>query len=492
MERKDYVVNVGPNGTFKKSGDYQTLPEHLDAMFEQWQAQQPQKIAIYFHGGLINEKNGLESANKMQKHFEAIGVTPACFVWETGLMETILTNLDKIKDTALFEKLMQLIIKKVGKRLGFDLAMGRGDGVEMTNEEIEAELAKPIPFAHYDRKTPFTVAAGRGRSPIEDLADDISLERDLERDIELTVNENEAEYEFAIQNSPVALPNDGQGVQGRGLITMAKFIKEAVQIALKVIQRYIKKRDHNFIPTIVEEILRHIYIADFGAFVWNGMKLKSEKMWMPHPPNATPLGRHVGRYFLEKLAAFKSANPATRIDLVGHSAGSIAICNMLKAAAKDFPQLTFGNILLMAPACRIDLFHAEIVTKPERFAGLRIFTMKDDLETKDKLLWYFYPHSLLYLVSGILEDEGKSFDAYILGLDRHINGEEPYNDIGDEAEQKVLTEVHRFIYEAGKNRIVFSDNIDGGDGMRSQSYKHGDFDDDVKYTIPSIQYILQQ
>ncbi|MGL4597841.1 MAG: hypothetical protein ACRCYO_09940, partial [Bacteroidia bacterium] len=168
------------------------------------------------------------------------------------------------------------------------------------------------------------------------------------------------------------------------------------------------------------------------------------------------------------------------------------ICNMLKYAAKDFPSLKFGNILFMAPACRIDLFHAEIATKPERFSNLRIFTMKDDLETKDKLLWYFYPHSLLYLVSGILEDEGNSFDAYILGLDRHINGEEPYNDIGDAAEQKVLTEVHQFIHESGKNRIVLSDDISGGDGMRSQAYAHGDFDDDVNYTIPSIKYIIQQ
>ncbi|MBK7389243.1 MAG: hypothetical protein IPI23_09310 [Bacteroidetes bacterium] len=56
MEAKDFIINVGPNGTFRPSGSYQTLPEHIDAIFQRYETDKVKKISIYFHGGLVNEK----------------------------------------------------------------------------------------------------------------------------------------------------------------------------------------------------------------------------------------------------------------------------------------------------------------------------------------------------------------------------------------------------------------------------------------------------
>ena len=137
MEAKDFIINVGPNGTFRPSGSYQTLPEYIDAIFQRYETDRVKKISIYFHGGLVNEKNGMETAFKMAKHISDAGQTPLCFVWETGLMETVSSNLTKISDTKLFNKLIKVLVKKLSEKLGFDLTEGRGAGKLLTNEQID-------------------------------------------------------------------------------------------------------------------------------------------------------------------------------------------------------------------------------------------------------------------------------------------------------------------------------------------------------------------
>ncbi|MBK7389241.1 MAG: hypothetical protein IPI23_09300 [Bacteroidetes bacterium] len=111
--------------------------------------------------------------------------------------------------------------------------------------------------------------------------------------------------------------------------------------------------------------------------------------------------------------------------------------------------------------------------------------MNDQFETHDRLVPYFYTHSLLYLISGILEDEGKEFDAYILGLQRHIIGNYPY----DSAQELINT--NQFLFEATTNRIAFSQtDATTPDGMKTKSVSHGGFDDDND-TIESIKYFLK-
>jgi hypothetical protein len=75
------------------------------------------------------------------------------------------------------------------------------------------------------------------------------------------------------------------------------------------------------------------------------------------------------------------------------------------------------NELFLAPACRLDLFAGSVARKPDRFAHFRMFTMRDENEKRDRLVPFLYPRSLLYLVSGALEDIP---DAALAGLDHHI------------------------------------------------------------------------
>ena len=183
------------------------------------------------------------------------------------------------------------------------------------------------------------------------------------------------------------------------------FIKSVVSIAFKVVKRFIQKRDHDFYPTIIEEILRQFYIAELGATVWNEMKVKADQMWEDNTGRAG-LDQYAGRYFLDKLAAYMKTTPGVQVNLIGHSAGSIAICNLLKHSSQAHSDLKFNNIIFMAPACRADIFKAEIIDHTERFNKFRSFTMSDINEKNDILVSGLYTQSLLYLISGILEQGG--------------------------------------------------------------------------------------
>lgn len=482
MEAKDFVINVGPNGTFRPSGSYQTLPEHIDAIFHRYETDKVKKISIYFHGGLVNERNGMETAIKMGKHISDAGQTPLCFVWETGLMETVSSNLTKITDTKLFNKLIKVLVKKLSEKLGFDLTEGRGAGKLLTDEQIDNELFKPIPFESYNQEK--LIVTGKGAEAITMLPkNEADLIRSLEADFTYLI-QADLDFTNTIANTTLTVDTGQQG-QAKGIISTAMFIKHVAIIAFRVIKRFINKRDHDFYPTTIEEILRELYVAELGAWVWNNMKVKSIDMWKDNQ-KLTGLNRFAGRYLLDKLINYAKKNNDVEVNLIGHSAGSIVICNLLNTTSNIYPQLVYNKIAFMAPACKIDLFNKEVVMNKNRFNHFRMFTMNDQFETHDRLVPYFYTHSLLYLISGILEDEGKEFDGYILGLERHIRGNFPY----DSAQELINT--NQFLFESSTKRIVFSQtDATTPDGIKTKSVSHGGFDDDND-TIESIKYFLNE
>lgn len=476
MEVRDYIVNVGPQGTFKPSGSYSSTPTDIDSMFETFEKENVNRITIYFHGGLVNEKTGMETAIKMGNHFNEINQRPICFVWETGLMESVSSNIGKISESKLFSKLIKILTKLLASKLGFDIAEGRGEGVSLRDDQIDEELNRRTPFLSYTQSN--LALKGRGFDATTNLP---SSPEELEGEIKYIIEAID-DIDSLLQESEFTIP-DQKGGHSRGIVDTAILIKSVAKIAFRVIKRFSINRDHNFYPTIIEELLRELYIAELGAWVWNNMKVKSDDMWKSNS-GVSGINQYAGRYLFDKLVTYHKQHPGIQVNLVGHSAGSIAICNMLKMSSASYPELIFNNIIFMAPACRIDLFRDEIVLHPNRFVNFRMFTMTDDNEKNDSLVPYFYTHSLLYLISGILEDKGNDFDAYILGLERHIKAASPYHKV------QVINDAHLFIYANGVNRVAFSQtSVNAFPGLRTRSLSHGDFDDDAE-TIASIKHIL--
>lgn len=481
LNPREYVVNVGPHGTFRKSGNFQSMPKDIDRMFAEFRQKSVKKIALYFHGGLVNERSGLESAARVAEYLQLAGAAPVCFVWETGLVETVSNNISKISQTKLFNKLLKLLIKKTVRTIGFDSPLARGKaGAIITDEQIEAELLKPEPFSEYNR---FADVANARTAIGADAINLVVLEKELVPEINNIITKDR-EFVALINDTKLTTIDTKAQNGSRGIISIANFVGHVVKIIVRIISRFKEKRDHDLYPTIVEEILREFYIAEVGAWVWKLMKDKAGYMWNSNNGRAGT-DQYAGRYFLEQLAAYKKEFPETKINLIGHSAGSIAICHLLATTSTLALPFQYENVLFLAPACSVDLFKQEMLSRPDRFKQLRVYTMSDEYECKDMLVPYFYTHSLLYLISGILEDEGESYDSFILGLKRHTGFISPY-DIAE------LKDVHVYFNEQGKDREVLSVTLEhAGDGLRSGAKTHGDFDDDV-LTLTSIQYLLQQ
>jgi hypothetical protein len=458
-----HFVNIGPDGTFKPSGAVRTRPEDVDAIIAEVRKHAPGKVAVHFHGGLVKEAKGLELAGRIIPTYESAGAYPITVVWETGLFEMVKGNLTTVNQTKLFNKLVNYGIRHAAKWLGASLG-ARGPGQPMSLAEVEAARRSGAEIEKMD-------AQARGPGGVETEADVEAIEPDIELEVQADLEADpEVEELFA-----------GGGAEGeRGIISTVAATKVVVKVVTRTLKRFTSKRDHGVIATVVEEVLREAYLADVGAWIWSGMKTAAADMWKP---NSGPVDQssHAGSYLLEGLAAVQAERPELKIDLIGHSAGSIAIAHLLETAAQRHPDFRVRNLILLAPAASLEVFEQGIVGHQDLFEAFRMFTMEDALECKDHLVPGVYPRSLLYLISGILDGEA---DSPVVGLRRHTAGQAPYDGAP-------YTQISQFL-AAPENRLVLSrTRDDAGPGLQTWSAKHGDFDDDEQ-TLASLTAIVAQ
>lgn len=488
---KKYYVNLGPNASFEPSGnpEYDTLPEDIDELFSQLKARGQKHIVLQFHGGLVSARSGMKTAERLVgKLLAGTPAHPVSFIWETGLVETIGQNMNEIHETKLFKKLLEKIIKIAGGRLGIEMDEPSGSRAvtEFSDDEIREEMQEEAPFEQARLNLDKAKAAGVRSDSREVYL--LELERDLEDEFE----EDDDFKDILVDPREKAeirhleMEKLGAGTRSRaGLLEWARVVAAAAKITYRVIRRHIQQRDHGFYPTIMEELIRELYLADFGGWLWANMKEKAALMWQRDAPGTTGIHRHAGRYFLDKLKEYAQECGSLTIDLIGHSAGSIVICELIRTLAADY-SITVKNILFMAPACRCDLFRETVMANPGTWQNFRMFTMDDEREKKDWMLSVLYPRSLLYMVSGALEDRGEAFDTPLLGLQRHITSRPPYR------EDPALEEVAAFIAARG-NQIVYAvTEEDAAPGFRSTAKKHGAFDDEGEATVDSLVYWVAQ
>ena len=478
-------INVGKHGTFEGSS---TSPADIDAIFSDLDTQTPPRLVLYFHGGLVAEEDGMQSAENIHQALGTKQVHVVTFVWETGFWEILTRNLNDIEETGLFKEIRKFIIRKVGEQLGFTIPGGRGFG-DITDADVTTELAQPEPLLQYSN----TAHVSADPLTPDDLHTmETAIETQLEREINedsaiMHLLEQEAPATPAFNNEKYAIPPTGAGpngeaasaTTGRGLLT-PRIIKGLAVVAIKVIRRMVKKTDHGPYPTIIEEIFREFYVGSLGKFIWDNIKEIPESQTWAGNEGLSGNDRRVGTYFLERLNEFQHNHPDLTVDMIGHSAGSIMVCHLLKnATERAFNHVRVRNIFFLAPACTSDLFYDEIMTKPARFGAFRMYTMADEFEQADFVVKIIYPRSLLYLVAGLFEAE---VDTPILGMQRYLLDQKPFSG------NTRLEEIRRYL--AVDDRVCFSTSKDDAlDGFHTLSQRHGDFDNDLP-TLKSLAFLI--
>ena len=99
---RPHVINL-TDGRFKRSGAYDTTEEDVRAIFAEhlprWaeaHASEPLRIVVWAHGGLVDERSGLATAQKHVEWWKANGAYPIYFVWETGLFDALRSVLEAV------------------------------------------------------------------------------------------------------------------------------------------------------------------------------------------------------------------------------------------------------------------------------------------------------------------------------------------------------------------------------------------------------------
>lgn len=180
------------------------------------------------------------------------------------------------------------------------------------------------------------------------------------------------------------------------------------------------------------------------------------------------------------------------LTITGFDTGEIDVARLggkesIKAQAKAAAEV--AEVVELPPANDKPAALQAAEAKIERF---RLYAMSDDLERSDAVLGkglaFVYPASLLYLVSGLFEENADKglCDAPILGMQRFVSGKTSWLDDRDEGPSLKL--VRKFL-GGGTSRTVFA-KVTGGDVLNCDAISHGAFDDEPA-TLNSVATFLQ-
>jgi len=471
------------NGRFNK-----TSAEDLTNLFKSVeQAVTSDHIVVYFHGGLVSRSAGEAAAEGLMRFCVGGGAYPVFFLWRSDLWTTLTRNLDEIAQEPVFKRLVkrlvQLALGKIANHVG---ARAAGPVVLESEDDLPDDLTALAEFA----------AEREPDAPVRSMTlTEMQVEQaetELETD-DVIQAESRAIAAGAAPPAPATAVRDraaGPGVSPKptlmskaiveevaeeqwapgarlGILTLLTLVKHGVAALSRVIGRFSEGHDHGLYTTVVEEVLRELYIDNIGGTMWKMMKQDTADAFGDDPKI------YAGTAFLEQLKAWW--HPRRRITLIGHSTGAIYIGNFLEHADKLLEPDAKFNVLLLAPACSFEFMAGKLPFFTKRVDRFRLFGLKDAQERGYWEVPVLYPASLLYMVSGLFEDEGG--DTPIVGMQRYFSGAEPY-----------LTSDIESVTNYIQDRCIWS-IAPGGPGLATSAVRHSAFDDDPD-TRKSLQAFL--
>lgn len=505
-------------------GDADTSVADVDQLVQAFLADGRRRMAIHFHGGLVNKAAGLATAERLNRIYAPYAF-PVFYVWESGVWETIRNNLRELASEPVFKELVRKLLEYALERLG-----GRAGGRSILPGSVDAgEVAKvvdrfwsapseqTIPFRDF---RPEESADGSRSVSMRVSTDDIQA--DLERDRAFRralgtlpdlepgtrslmgatgAEEHRSPFSEALADQLSERPGS------RGIISWFKVAALVGRILKAVLLRYRSGRDHGLYATVVEEIARGVKLGGSGlnewgqALQWNRMKQDVADAFGPEVEACA------GTILLDRLnKAIDAGAQIDRITLIGHSTGAIHIAEWLKAADAMLPPGLRFDVLFLAPAITYERFARCLADNSGRIDTFRTFAMRDELERDDQV-WgqdsdlgdagdlrrFIYPSSLLYLVSGILEtdldEHGETVDSPdkpLLGMERYFSMRRVYDGAGFPEVRQARD------WLAGQpERLVWSVARDRPEGFNSASIDHGAFDNDEE-TLDSVCAILRR
>ena len=162
------------------------------------------------------------------------------------------------------------------------------------------------------------------------------------------------------------------------------------------------------ISDLTDKLIETFARAGGAKSIWSEMKDNARLAYEP---------RHGGELLIDALQMLATKwDRDFELHLIGHSAGSIAIGELIAALAKRGSSLKqrIASISLFAPACTVSFANATYAADRDMMDRLWLDILSDTIELGDHVT-PVYRKSLLYLVSNALESDLRT---PILGLER--------------------------------------------------------------------------
>lgn len=459
-------------------------------------------LVLHFHGGLVDAATGERIARALLPVYTDAGAYPLFFLWRSGLLEVLSGNLREIFREELFDRIMRRLLRWTVGKVRQEEMGGRGvsrlSATLPDPDEMLAEVggrgsagggSEPFAGLRPSAAAGNFVLSGAEQAAFErEMAADSSVRAALKGALQAAGMSTGGEVGGRVP-VPLAFPRPsqadpqvlaeiaaGQDAGARGLVSSAVLARKAARALTRVLERYNDQTDHGAYPTVLEEILREFYCTSPGAAIWQAMKEETVDAFAGGP------GERGGRLVLDLLAETLRAGARPKLTLVGHSAGAVFVNNMLSdiAAKGLWPTGVKAQVAFLAPACTCAAFGDTLDQAGELIERFRMFTMTDQAERSDRLLGALYPRSLLYLVSGGLEREGrKAAHAPVLGLSRYFCPADQLTRLlgSDTGKRARLDQVRSFLEQSGRT-VLSPTGASALEGQQAGACTHGGFDDD--------------
>lgn len=477
-------------------------------------------LVVHLHGGLVSRDYAFaDIVPRLSQRYLAANAYPLFFVWESGLKESLVNNKDELLKDPTFRELVKKVTEwALRKGTAAAAVTVRGeDGAPVEDVDLfRAQFDDYFDGQRAEPPVPDASGAGNELPPVtkDAFVDEQDLVEQMTQEFEAGFDRgfNEAigrAYNATIPPSDVTTKGAATGTKARadhvlldsaaldemfpptpedvtvkGFFTWAAVAKFVAKIVIAVIKRYRAGHDHGLYCTVVEEVLRSAFLDLVGTNIWNQMKNDTADSFSAND--------HCGAAVVAKLRALQDQRKGfQKLTLVGHSTGAIYICNFLDAAKAAGLEFADVQIVFLAPAVTHHRFAAAITAHANGYLkNFRMFAMHDALECNDVLVPILYTRSLLYFVSGLLEGQPSGIgwqgvlDMPLVGMERFVDAAHQQTFKDDQDIRTVLN-----FLEALPHRIVWAESIDAGNGLNSESKKHGDFDDD-NATLTSVVNII--
>lgn len=188
----------------------------------------------------------------------------------------------------------------------------------------------------------------------------------------------------------------------------------------KLLEAKVSSEDEQATPLPWRAVTPTALLAWHDERIEGHVRRPGRALWREVKDHATAIATADGAGLLALLSLIKARArrkrfPAVRLHLIGHSAGGLVVTHAIPRVVSL--ELTLATVNLLAPAVAVEEFTSIADGAIDASAARLLVAYLTDAAERSDATCAPYSHSLLYMVSRVLEEE---LDTPMLGLESHL------------------------------------------------------------------------